>query len=133
MKEFFARRVDSRPPKSCRNKLSHMLRDVTHTFRAENRVQDCAVRPVAPGSGPWTVQGPRNHEISIWHVGTTIPHAESGQDRSRTRPSRLRRSCRGRCGPALLLVQDCLYAYCISAPAGCHVTLCPTDAAHHMW
>ena len=93
-------------------------------------MQDCAVRPVAVGSGPWTVQGPllsgpwtsrslfllkssrssfRSKEISIRHVGTTIPHAESGQDRSRPRPSRLRRSCRGRCGPALLLVQDCLF------------------------
>ena len=76
---------------------SHMLRDVTHTFRSENRVQDCAVRPAA-----------RATLKSIWHVGTAILHAESGQDRSRPRPSRLRRSGRGRCGPALLLVQDCL-------------------------
>ena len=40
------------------NKLSHMLRDVTHTFISENRVQGCVVRPVARSSGPWTVQGP---------------------------------------------------------------------------
>ena len=36
----------------------------------------------------------RTKERSAWHVGTTIVHAESGQDRSR---------------PALLLLQDCLF------------------------
>ena len=62
--------------------------------------------------------GQRSKEISIWHVGTTILHAESGQDRSRPRPSRLRRSCRGRCGPALLLVQDCLFPDRAAQPRG---------------
>ena len=39
-------------------KFSHMLRDVTHTFWSENRVQDCAVRLVAVAAGRGPVQGP---------------------------------------------------------------------------
>ena len=107
---------------SCLRNLCGNSSVSTHSWHVVFRVQDtffptCSVtsrihldRRIAckiVRFGP--LLGQRSKEISIWHVGTTIPHAESGQDRSRPRPSRLRRSCRGRCGPALLLVQDCLY------------------------
>ena len=64
-----------------------MLHDVTHTFWSENRVQDCAVLPVAGAKRAvdklFIVFAQevsfRSKEISIRHVVMAILHAESGR------------------------------------------------------
>ena len=88
----------------CWTLCSHMLRDVTYTFWSENRVQDCAVRPVAVAAGRrkviWPVNmatGRRLKRSKVkGHVGTAIQHSYLGRNQAAPwpRPLRLRASVR---------------------------------------
>ena len=73
-----------------------MLRDVTYTFWSENRVQDCAVRPVAMTVGHrkviWPVimaTGRRTKRSKVkGHVGTAIQHSYLGRNQAASWPWR---------------------------------------------
>ena len=73
-----------------------MLRDVTYTFWSENRVQDCAVRPVAVAAGRRKVirpvimaMGQRSKRSKVkGHVGTAIQQSYLGRNQAALWPRR---------------------------------------------
>ena len=75
---------------------SHMLRDVTYTFWSENRVQDCAVWPVAVAAHRRKVirpvimaTGRRSKRSKVkGHVGTAIQHSCLGRNQAAPWPWR---------------------------------------------
>ena len=95
---------------------SHMLRDVTYTFGSENRVQDCAVRPVAVAAGLRKVirpvimaTGGRSKRSKVkGHVGTAIQHSYWAGTRLHPDLGAARLG-QDLPGPARILMLDCLF------------------------
>ena len=95
---------------------SHVLRDITYSFWSENRVQDCAVRPVAMAAGLRQVirpvimaTGRRSKRSKVkGHVGTAIQHSYLGRNQAAPWPRR----CAPRSGFALVRpASSCWIAY----------------------
>ena len=100
-------------------RCSHMLRDITYTFWSENRVQDCAVRPVAVAVGRRKLirpvimaTGRRSKRSKVkGHVGTAIQHSYLGRNQAALRDPDLGAARLGQDlpGAARILMLDCLF------------------------